>query len=708
MTTVKATAVVLPGLGREETPRPGSRAARLLQPVAKDVARDLAVQFGVCVKPVWLRRTDTTTGETELVSVPCGATSAAKCEPCAEANRRLRMQQIREGWHLTEEPVTEPDAPDEEQRGLVEYRAALEFARTAAVIGSEWDQVTDLDAEIDRVDEEITTAGVRGSVLPGGRKDCPDEESAPSRKRSTKRRQDAPDLPRLPVANRTVPHPHIGSDGREHRESMFLTLTLGSYGAVHSAYWRRGKVQPCECGELHSQHDTRLGTPVDPDAYDYRAAALDAIHFAKVIDRFWQNLRRAVGWKVQYAGSIEMQKRLTPHGHFAVRGALARRLVKQVAAATYHQVWWPAHDELRYDPEGELPTWNVDEMTYRDPHTGEALPTWDEALDAIEDDDDAEPAHVVRLGTVDVKGIRGGSKDAEKTVRYITKYIAKDITDAVTPGSRAQEDHMARLGAELQVLPCSPTCPNWLLRAVLTTAVNEDNILPRNPCRIPGADRENPEERPTLTVTQVYDLAGEMPDRYFALVLLATFASLRYGEVTALQRQDLDLDARTVRVRHTFVERSRGGLLLGPPKSRAGLRTVSIPAAIVSELRRHLAEYAGDEPTAWVFTGERGGPVKRSNFNQLVGWKDAVAKIGKPGLHFHDLRHTGNTLAASSGASTRDLMARMGHDSMNAALIYQHATSEADRAIADALNAKLPSGDDEPDDGAAGVLAPTA
>lgn len=251
-----------------------------------------------------------------------------------------------------------------------------------------------------------------------------------------------------------------------------------------------------------------------------------------------------------------------------------------------------------------------------------------------------------------------------------------------------------------------------LLRAVLTTAVNEDNILPRNPCRIPGADRESPEERPTLTVTQVYDLAGEMPDRYFALVLLATFASLRYGEVTALQRQDLDLDARTVRVRHTFVERSRGGLLLGPPKSRAGLRTVSIPAAIVSELRRHLAEYAGDEPTAWVFTGERGGPVKRSNFNQLVGWKDAVTKIGKPGLHFHDLRHTGNTLAASSGASTRDLMARMGHDSMNAALIYQHATSEADRAIADALNAKLPGGGDdqgdEPDDGAAGVLAPTA
>jgi integrase len=245
-----------------------------------------------------------------------------------------------------------------------------------------------------------------------------------------------------------------------------------------------------------------------------------------------------------------------------------------------------------------------------------------------------------------------------------------------------------------------------LLRAVLMTAVNEDNILPRNPCRIPGADAEDPAERPTLTVTEVYDLAAEMPDRFFALVLLATLASLRYGEVTALQRRDLDLSARTVRVRQAFVERT-GGVLLGPPKSRAGLRTVSIPASLVPELRRHLADYVGDDPDAWVFTGPKGAVLKRSNFNKVTAWKEAVTKIGKPGLHFHDLRHTGNTLAASSGASTRDLMARMGHDSMSAALIYQHATSEADRAIADALDRKLPGGGgDEPEDPPAGALVP--
>jgi hypothetical protein len=495
MTATTDQAPTLPVFGATEDgkPRPGSRAARLLQPVAKDVARELAKQFGVCVRPVWLRRTDTTTGQTELVSVPCGATQASKCEPCAEANRRLRMQQIREGWHLVQEPVIDPAPATADQRGLVEFRASLEFARAAAVMGSEWDQVADIDTEIERLDEELAAAGLRGSVLPGGRKDGTEEARQPARKRSTKRRQDAPDLPRLPVANRTVPHPHLGSDGREHRDSMFLTLTLGSYGPVHSAYRRRGGVQACECGQLHSPHDPRVGTPVDPDSYDYRRAALDAIHFAKVIDRFWQNLRRAVGWKVQYAGSVEQQRRLAPHAHFAVRGALARKLVKQVAAATYHQVWWPAHDRLVYDPDGPLPEWDEDGRTYRDPASGRALSTWDEALDALDADEEAEPAHVVRLGTVDVKGVRGGSQDAEKTVRYITKYITKDITDAVSPNSRAQEDHMARLAGELAVLPCSPTCPNWLLYG----------IQPKNakPGRRPGRCKGKVHQRRTLGFT---------------------------------------------------------------------------------------------------------------------------------------------------------------------------------------------------------------
>ena len=70
--------------------------------------------------------------------------------------------------------------------------------------------------------------------------------------------------------------------------------------------------------------------------------------------------------------------------------------------------------------------------------------------------------------------------------------------------------------------------------------------------------------------------------------------------------------------------------------------------------------------------------MRRNNFHRSVDWSNLVVKAGLPvGFHFHDLRHTGNNLAAASGASTRELMHRMGHGSMRAALIYQHATERA-------------------------------
>lgn len=228
-----------------------------------------------------------------------------------------------------------------------------------------------------------------------------------------------------------------------------------------------------------------------------------------------------------------------------------------------------------------------------------------------------------------------------------------------------------------------------LLRAVLMTAVKEDEILAKNPCRIPGADNEKPAERPVLTAGQVLALADVVPHRFRAMILVTTFGCLRWGEVTALQRQDIDPDAGTVRVRHAFVEQRGVGLVLGPPKSRAGRRTVALPGAIAPAVRDHLAEFVSSDPDAWVFTGPTGRPILRGNFNKLVKWREAVDNIGAPLLHFHDLRHTGNTLAARTGASLRDLMARMGHDSAHAAMIYQHATSEADRAIAEAVDAAL-------------------
>jgi integrase len=209
-----------------------------------------------------------------------------------------------------------------------------------------------------------------------------------------------------------------------------------------------------------------------------------------------------------------------------------------------------------------------------------------------------------------------------------------------------------------------------LLRAVLMTAT-EDRIIPRNPCRIRGGGDEKPAERPVLTVAQVFDLADRMKDRrYRALVLLVAFASLRWGEAIALRRSDIDLEARSVSIRRQYVE-TTSQLAIGPPKSRAGTRTVGIPKAIIPALREHFDAHVGAEETALVFAGARGGVLRRGNFRRGSGWAQAVAKLGVPGLHFHDLRHTGNMLAAP-GTNLADLKARMGHDSARAAMIYQN------------------------------------
>jgi integrase len=167
--------------------------------------------------------------------------------------------------------------------------------------------------------------------------------------------------------------------------------------------------------------------------------------------------------------------------------------------------------------------------------------------------------------------------------------------------------------------------------------------------------------------------------------------------------------AGTVRVRASFVERSNGQILLGPPKSKAGMRVVGFPKVIRPVLQGHVSLFVGSEPGALVFPGAKGGPLRRGNFNKLSGWPHVARAIGAEGLHFHDLRHTGNAVAAASGAGLRDLMARMGHDSERAAVIYQHAARGADQAIAEAMDAHVEAQQADGEkggDGASGVPVP--
>jgi len=223
-----------------------------------------------------------------------------------------------------------------------------------------------------------------------------------------------------------------------------------------------------------------------------------------------------------------------------------------------------------------------------------------------------------------------------------------------------------------------------LLRAMLVTAV-EEGLLTATPCTLRGAGEEWTPERPLLTVEQVLALADAVPRHSRALVLLGAFCCLRIGELSALRRDAVDLEQSTVSVRASAGQVSGQGWVVGPPKTRAGRRTLTVPAAIVPDLAAHLDQYSEPGAHGLVFVGPRGGRLRSSGF-MLREFRPAVASLGLTGIRFHDLRHTGNTLAASTGASLADLMARMGHASSEAALRYQHATRAQDVALAAALS----------------------
>ena len=433
-----------------------TRAERLAMPLAREVVHDLAVEHGACIRPVQLRRTNLDTGEIEQVLVPCGHTLASVCPSCAERARALRAAQCREGWHLEDEPVMDPDPATEDQRWWIEQRAEAQRLRDQAA--AEGHDTGDLDELLIELDGEITNAGMRGKVLP----------ARPARRhRSTRRRQDAPDLPRRKVTSRTVGKTYTAPDGKTFRPSMFLTLTCPSYGRVRED-----------------------GTPADPAAYDYAGAARDALAFAALFDRLMQNLRRYLGYDVQYFAAIEPQRRLAPHIHIAMRGTVSRAELRRVLAATYHQVWWPDTTTVRFDGD-QRPVWDEQTGTYVDPYTGEVLRTWDDTLDAIGAED--EPRHVARFGErFDAQGVLPGSKDAARCIGYLTKYLTKQVADChqADADADAERAHAARLAEALRYEPCSPRCANWL----------RYGIQPKNarPGLVPGACKGKAHDRQHL------------------------------------------------------------------------------------------------------------------------------------------------------------------------------------------------------------------
>lgn len=247
-----------------------------------------------------------------------------------------------------------------------------------------------------------------------------------------------------------------------------------------------------------------------------------------------------------------------------------------------------------------------------------------------------------------------------------------------------------------------------LLRAILNTAV-DDRLIARNPCVVRGAGVEKAPERPAVETSTVLDLADAIAPRLRAFVFLAGFGTLRTGESLGLERRDIDPLRGVVHVRReaqeiAHVRDERGeiveehGRVVTDPKSEAGKRTVALPRFVMDELERHLAEYVAPEPEALVFTRRTGSYLRRQDLS--AAWRGVCDAVGvtpwsrdhPEGIRPHDLRHhAATTTARIPGVTTKELMARLGHASPRAALIYQHATEERDRTIADHLDTLIAS-----------------
>ena len=222
-----------------------------------------------------------------------------------------------------------------------------------------------------------------------------------------------------------------------------------------------------------------------------------------------------------------------------------------------------------------------------------------------------------------------------------------------------------------------------LLRTICASAV-EDGSLPIQPCSIRGAaSTKRARAIKVASPAELVELVAAMPPRYRAMVLLASWGALRFGELVELRRSDLDTDFSTVRISRA-VARVRGGVVVGSPKSVAGVRTVHLPPHLAPALEAHLLEHAQPGDQGLLFPSQDGGHLAPSTLFKVFA--RARREVGRPDLRWHDLRHSGAVLAALSGATIAELMGRLGHSSPATALLYQHVAADRDRIIAGKLS----------------------
>ena len=227
----------------------------------------------------------------------------------------------------------------------------------------------------------------------------------------------------------------------------------------------------------------------------------------------------------------------------------------------------------------------------------------------------------------------------------------------------------------------------FALRRVLDLAVSY-GLIRINPAAGVKLPAEPKHEQKFLTQAEAMRLAGSVPDRFKAMVLVAVYGGLRFGEITALQRQHILFQTCQIAVRRTTID-VKGAVAFGEPKTKTSVRTVTIPRSVMNALIDHMNRYTANDPEALVFTGQKGHVVRRSWFYRTY-WLPSVRKAGVDGLRFHDLRHTFVALWVSLGRNAKEVSKAAGHASVAFTLDrYGHLYEQDDSGLADALDVML-------------------
>jgi integrase len=222
-----------------------------------------------------------------------------------------------------------------------------------------------------------------------------------------------------------------------------------------------------------------------------------------------------------------------------------------------------------------------------------------------------------------------------------------------------------------------------VLRAVMNTAV-EDKLISESPCRI---EQKAPEERDVeaLSVEELEIVAAEVHEHYRVAAYILAWTSVRFGELIELRKKDIMDNGKVMKLRvRRGATRVGKKIVVGNAKTVRSKRPVTVPPHVAAMVRAHLSAHTHKGPEAFLVTTTRGHRLTKSAFTRSL--KKGYAKIGRTDLRVHDLRAVGATYAAQAGATTKELMARLGHTTPRMAMKYQMASEARDEALAEAMS----------------------